>query len=326
MSPGSSAGVAASPAGWPGAIVRLALLGLLLACGFRVLPVAAAQVPPTATEGTTATPAQVQELLKLLADPAVQKWLVERQPTAAVAGTATPAPGAGAGAMGDMAGMGGAMGFQERIAGALSLVRGHLKDVAAAVPGLPGDFGRAHDVLMASLSQTGLLWAVMLVLLFVACGFLLEWIFWISSAGLRTRIVNAPLGFVRQRLISMVMRLGFAIDPVLAFAIGSIGVFLLFTWPPLLRQLVLGYLMVFLIIRMAYVVSASSSRPAPSASGWCDQHGPRRLWTRGLRPLVGWFAFGWVTVGALGLLGFPVEARRLVAYAMGLVLLGWHSG
>ena len=33
---------------------------------------------------------------------------------------------------------------------------------------------------------------------------------------------------------------------------------------------------------------------------------------------VGWFAFGWVTVGLLATLGMSIEARRLVAYALGL--------
>jgi hypothetical protein len=36
---------------------------------------------------------------------------------------------------------------------------------------------------------------------------------------------------------------------------------------------------------------------------------------------VGWFAFGYVTVGFLGTLGFSVEGRQLVAYVLGLGLL-----
>jgi small-conductance mechanosensitive channel len=46
-----------------------------------------------------------------------------------------------------------------------------------------------------------------------------------------------------------------------------------------------------------------------------------RFWWRRLVAFAGWFALGWVTVGLLGTLGFPMEGRRLVAYALGLGLL-----
>jgi hypothetical protein len=41
---------------------------------------------------------------------------------------------------------------------------------------------------------------------------------------------------------------------LLVFAIGSIGAFLLLDWPPLLQQIVLGYLAVLLIVRLVLVL------------------------------------------------------------------------
>ncbi len=249
MSSGASANSTTCASGVIGAIFRLALLALLLVGGVRVLPVAAAETTPAPAEGTAATPVQVQELLKLLADPAVQGWIAKHEaapPSSEPAATSS-------GASSDMAGMGGAMGLQEQMGNRLSGIRDHLQGVVAAVPRLPADFGRAHAIIMDSLSGSGLGRIVMLVALFVGMGFLVEWIFWRTSAGLRTRIINASVTSVRDRLIATVMRLGFGVTWVLAFAIGSVGAFLLFPWPPLLRELVLGYLMVFLVIRMAYV-------------------------------------------------------------------------
>jgi hypothetical protein len=46
-----------------------------------------------------------------------------------------------------------------------------------------------------------------------------------------------------------------------------------------------------------------------------------RFWQRRLVWFVGWFAFGWVIVGFGVTLGYTLEARQLVAYALGLVLL-----
>ena len=319
MSSGASANSTTCASGVIGAIFRLALLALVLVGGVRVLPVAAAETTPAPAEGTAATPVQVQELLKLLADPAVQGWIAKHEaapPSSEPAATSS-------GASSDMAGMGGAMGLQEQMGNRLSGIRDHLQGVVAAVPGLPADFGRAHAIIMDSLSGSGLGRIVMLVALFVGMGFLVEWIFWRTSTGLRTRIINASVTSVRDRLIATVMRLGFGVTWVLAFAIGSVGAFLLFPWPPLLRELVLGYLMVFLVIRMAYVVTRFVFSPGAERFRLVPMSAARaRMWTRGLQLFVGWFAFGWFTIGALGLLSFPPEARRLVAYTLGLVLLG----
>jgi len=46
-----------------------------------------------------------------------------------------------------------------------------------------------------------------------------------------------------------------------------------------------------------------------------------RFWQRRLVWFVGWFAFGWVIVGFGVPLGYTLEARQLVAYALGLVLV-----
>jgi small-conductance mechanosensitive channel len=46
-----------------------------------------------------------------------------------------------------------------------------------------------------------------------------------------------------------------------------------------------------------------------------------RFWYRRLVWFVGWFAFGWVIVGFGVPLGYTLEARQLIAYALGLVLV-----
>jgi len=46
-----------------------------------------------------------------------------------------------------------------------------------------------------------------------------------------------------------------------------------------------------------------------------------RFWRRRLVWFVGWFALGWVIVGFGVTLGYTLEARQLVAYVLGLVLL-----
>jgi len=127
---------------------------------------------------------------------------------------------------------------------------------------------------------------------------------------------------VNDRLRLVAARFAFAFGVVAAFAIGSIGPFLALDWPPLLSKMVLGYLVAFLATRIAVVVghfllapNAERFRIIPTDTV------AARFWCRRLAVFVGWFAFGYVTVGLLSTLGFSVEGRQLVAYVLGLGLL-----
>jgi hypothetical protein len=86
--------------------------------------------------------------------------------------------------------------------------------------------------------------------------------------------------------------------------------------------MLLGYLVAFLITRIAVVVGdflfapdAERFRVVPTDTV------AARFWCRRLTVFVGWFAFGWVTIAVLTALGFSLEERQLVAYVLGLGLL-----
>ena len=148
------------------------------------------------------------------------------------------------------------------------------------------------------------------------------------AARARKRINELPLETVGDRLRAVAMRLAFGAGLVAAFALGSVGAFLAFDWPPLLREIVLGYLLAFLALRLALVVGGFLLSP-----GGNDVHNVERFrivpmgteaarfWHARLGLLVGWFAFGWVTAALLSVLGFSLDARHLVAYVLGLGLL-----
>jgi len=95
-----------------------------------------------------------------------------------------------------------------------------------------------------------------------------------------------------------------------------------FDWPPLLREIVLGYLLAFVLVRVA--LAAGDFLLSPSAEGLRIvpmDAAAARFWRRRLGAFVGWFAFGWVTVGVAGVLGVSPETRQVGAYALGLGLL-----
>src|SRR5258707_718606 len=114
-----------------------------------------------------------------------------------------------------------------------------------------------------------------------------------------------------------------------SFVDRRLGAFLAFDWPPLLHAIVLGYLLAFLGLRIALVIgrfllSPAIGRGAENAARFRIipmDDAAARFWYRRIGRLVAWFAFGYVTVGLLDLVGFQPEARRLVAYVLGLGLL-----
>ena len=127
----------------------------------------------------------------------------------------------------------------------------------------------------------------------------------------------------RDRLHAIGRRFAYGLGVLLAFAIGSIGAFLLFEWPPLLKEVVLAYLMVFLIIRLVLVLGrfllapgAERFRVIPMATA------SAQFWFVWSAVLVGWFVFIRITLDVLAALGVSRPAGYLVGLMCGVVLVG----
>jgi small-conductance mechanosensitive channel len=136
------------------------------------------------------------------------------------------------------------------------------------------------------------------------------------------------LDTVGQRLTAVFVRFVFSVGMVVSFAAGSIGAFLAFDWPDLLKGIVLGYLIAFLAVRFA--VAVGHFLLAPGTKHFKNIERFRivpistpmaKFWYRRIVFLVGWVAFGWVSVDELALFGISEASRQLVAYALGLVAL-----
>ncbi len=274
---------------------------------------AAMSVPVIAQEAAPAAepPAKVQELLKLLDDPAVREWLAQHQAGTAAAQPTTPAAPPEQ-----------EMGASSYFAGRIAAIREHISALVAALPKLPAELERAGIILGLEFQERGLIKILLLIAVFIGLGFGAERLFYWIARGIEAWIKALPLDTVAQRLLAVAVRLAYGLGMVTAFAIGSVGGFLALDWPPLLREIVLGYLLAFLVLRLTLVaarffLAPSGERfrilPMSTEAAW--------FWTKRLGLFIGWLAFGWVTVGLLSTLGMSIEARRLFAYALGLGLL-----
>jgi hypothetical protein len=61
---------------------------------------------------------------------------------------------------------------------------------------------------------------------------------------------------VSERMRAIGLRLAFGLSEVAMFGLGSIGAFLAFDWPPILRQVVLTYLVAAVVLRRSEAASA----------------------------------------------------------------------
>ncbi|NEJ02269.1 mechanosensitive ion channel family protein [Rhizobium ruizarguesonis] len=203
--------------------------------------------------------------------------------------------------------------------------RAHASSLLGAIQSFPLETMRGGAVLERDIQANGGTRPIFLVAAFVAVGLAAQWLFWWISAGWRSWMARAPFATVRERMIALTARLLWAACYVLSFGLGSIGFFLLFQWPPVIREVVVGYLFAIVVFRLASALfdvflapraeEESRFRVVP-ITGDAAGH-----WAKRLGYLVGWYAFGWVTIRLLGALGFSDPARQLVAYCLGLVLL-----
>lgn len=270
---------------------------------------AAQKVGPNepATAAVQDPPAQVRALLNLLADPTTQKWL-EKQSL-----PRTAAPPAHAGSK---------VSVSDYFSSRIGAIRAHIVALAGVLPDLPNQFKHAAGLVTAELGQGGRLKVLLLLIVFVALGFGVEWLFRQATAKIRDRLDSLPLETVNDRLRVVVVRFAFAVGLVAAFAVGSIGAFLALDWPPLIREMLFSYLLVFLAIRVAIIVGRLLLAPDHERFRICPaDRAAARFWYRRLVAFVGWFAFGWVEIGFLRTLGLSLEGRQLVAYVLGLGLM-----
>jgi moderate conductance mechanosensitive channel len=286
-----------------GSIWLAAFAVVLLSIGPGAL---AAQHAASAQNGASqTTPPKLDALLLWLADPQVQAWLKQQHPVgASQKGAAKP----------------GTNSISHYLVSRLGETREHIAALAAALPGLPDQFARGYGLVQTQIPRRGTV--ALLVLVFAGLGIAVEWVFRKATQTTRQRLDVLPMETVNDRLRLVGARFAFAFGTVVAFALGSIGPFLARSWPPLLGEMVFGYLVAFLVTRVAVVLGHFLLSPEAECFRVIPMDAAAaRFWCRRLVAFVTWFAFGWVSVGLLTTFGFSTEGRQLVAYVLGLGLL-----
>ncbi len=292
------------------------LVGLVL---LLMLSTAQAQLVPGLTPGTSGDApadvagdpetdaAKIRLFTSLLADPSVQAWLIDR-------GAELEAEAEGA--AGDPA-----AGTGNPVVAAIERIQGTLALLGAGLEALPGEANTAALIWSLEMGDGETLWSIVYVLIFLSAGIAAEHVFWRASRGVRQRILTAPRGTFGAKLQLLLMRVVYAILSLLFFAVGSIGVFLIFDWAPIVRLFTLTFLSAFVLVRMAEIISRLVLAP------WVDDLRLIPIDGATARLLHGWIramaavgAFGFLTCAALDDLGFFTQSHVLLVTAVGGVL------
>lgn len=308
-------------------IITLVFL-LLIPCGHATAKDGAAAASVDAGQ-----PAQVRQLLDLLADPVVQKWLHEAKEAQAPATVAAPRRSASAG-----------------ITARIGMARAHVAAVIATLPLLPDHLAEAGDRLMRAIQNNDK---------GRHAGALVLWAFALGTAGAfaarrwgrrttREWLSNQPDPAVK--LARLGLRLLIASLPAIAFATGVLITLLLFEWPPELKNIVVAYSFAITVILLVHhglrvllaapapVRSHDSGKPdgvdaetafpapvpttdtpSPSAGSLTAAEAEKAtFWRHRIVLFIGYFAIAAATVEMLEVLDTPQLAVQACAYLLGL--------
>ena len=234
---------------------------------FLILQSAAPWAQPIATGDLP--PEKVRQFLELASNPEVKAWLEGK--------VAAPAAEPGSS-------------IAEAISTWEAAVDGRIAALANAITRVPVELASAFTVIMRDVNsgRPGLVVGILAVLLVV--GFGAEWLIRRARSRMRTPGVGEAAG---QTLLVEAVEL-------LTFAFASIGSFLAFQWPPLLRKVVLTLLIAFIAFRIAYTIAQFLFAFSGVGNGSSDQSTPvvesqaaGRFWLRRVRLIVGLLLIGW---------------------------------
>lgn len=286
-------------------LVASLLLALLVT--FISLPLALA-----AEESTDVSP-KIEELLNLLADPAVQQWL-EAQRAEPIAPNGVDL------AADDPAAL---------VARRLDFVREHLAGLAIAAGRLPAELNQGWRNLRDIAGDRSPMALLLMGGLCIGLGFAARWLYGRVARrhpdGLDEAIAATP----RLRLTVLWRRLLHGLGSLVAFAAGAIGSYLLVDWPAPFQFLVLGLILACLCVLAVRLVLLAMLSPAGESGAAA---GPLRIvpmddlaagfWTHRITTAAIIFAFGWALANLLQTIGVSLNAVHLLVYLIGIVLLG----
>ncbi len=222
---------------------RILLLVIALALLSAIPASAQSQLGPSTTGAQTSpegapSPNDVQELSRILSDPRIVDWLKQQ------AGQQPPQHTQDA-----------AHSLRSDIEARISAARQRISELANAwsnFPLIPDVLAEAWN---AELRPGDGLRSLIYVIIFLFVGGGLEWLFWQYFHPLLVRIESLRPPSLWRRTANSLVRLLMQSCALAVFAAGSVGMFLIFSWPAFLERLVVNLLIAVVGLRALAMLS-----------------------------------------------------------------------
>lgn len=217
--------------------ILFAIAGLLALTAASV-----AQSPPSppAPSAVTTGPSQAdrQEMLRLLGDPRMMDWLRN----SAEAGMAEPSAAA-------------RHSLRAEVSTRIAAARVRIAELMRAWSNFPLIPSVIANAWRAELSPGEALRSLTYVIVFLFVGGGLEWLFWQYFHPLMMRIAHSKPNSLGGRVAAAGGRLLLQSMGLAIFAIGSVGTFVAFAWPPFLERIVVDLLLGVIAVRALALLS-----------------------------------------------------------------------
>lgn len=109
--------------------------------------------------------------------------------------------------------------------------------------------------------MTDSLRAIIYAVIFLVIGGALEWLFGQYTKNRLMQIEFFVPQTLRERVRTTFSRTAFHVGGLVCFAFGSIGAFLTFDWPEIIREIVLDFLLAVLLVRLVFIASRAIIAP-----------------------------------------------------------------
>ena len=215
--------------------------------------------------------------------------------------------------------MTGSMGFM--LNRALGDTRQRIIDLGTQLRALPAALHACWDRVSATMPASDTLDMLIYLVAFVAGGIAAQRLFLFAARPWLAHFDRLNVATLEHRLAVLVERLAFAILLLGTFAAGSMGTFLLFSWPASSGSMILGYLWATLVIRLSHTVSRFFLAPGAERLRLVPLTTRRAwFWHRWMGALTAIGALGWQTIVVLRGLGLPPESLELLRQILLLAL------
>ena len=263
----------------------------------------------TGTEEQVATPIEepspndLRELMRLLSDERVRHWLSEQAMATGETLEENDATG---------------VSLREWLTVRLHSIHQHVALLTDAWRDPSGRLLEFHLGWSEELDEGEGLRSIVYVIVFLIVGAGLEWLYWRYAQPIRQRIEYATYENQEHRLQATFTRAGLAALGISLFAVGAVGGFLAFDWPPLAEVVVLSLLVAVVVIRLVNTVSVFVLCPRVSALRLISLSTP-------VARFVYWWTMLVVSVLCFG--GLAAEAVTEMSFAPGAdVIIGSSTG